>query len=135
MQEVQQYLRHPKGMIFHPGEKIHQKMREESELFTPPPFLKKVPYDPSGDNDATPEEQISDEESSKETMGILDALCQQNETSRVEEIALAIGRLNPEKDFGGKGLPKMEAIHRDLDESVTTQEMREAWKAYKEKSI
>lgn len=85
---------------------------------------------PKDEPEETPESD--DQTLAPEALGLLDKLCLQNSTTRVQEIVNAIGRLDAKKDFGGKGLPKMEALYRELDDTVSLPEMREAWKAKQE---
>ena len=67
-------------------------------------------------------------DSNTEKPGILDQMCIDNKTTRHIEIVKAIKQLDPSCDFGGRGLPRMEALYRVLDDTVGYQEMQAAWK-------
>lgn len=86
-----------------------------------------LPSEPAASPDA------SSDNSTDDSTGLLDRLCAQNSTSRLQEIVNAIGRLDADKDFGGRGLPKLEALHRELDETVSYPELQAAWKEHKGK--
>lgn len=94
-----------------------------------------VPNTEAGDEVAGARDENSENITGDETpeaLGLLDQLCLAEGTTRTQEIVKAIGKLDVTRDFGGKGLPKMEALYNALDNTVGYLEMLEAWKIFKE---
>jgi hypothetical protein len=102
------------------GETTDEELLESDEL-------QPVPKEPVEEIHVEPKAETADD-----APGILDKLCVQNGTTREQEIINAIGRLDVNKGFGGKGLPRMEALYKELDDTVGYQEMLAAWKIVKE---